>query len=79
MWLDAEGAELNILIGADHILNTVKVISLEENFVEQRKGMVMFEDLYNYLISKKFILKEIWGNPTFQATAFFTRNYFHIL
>lgn len=74
MWLDAEGAELIILQNAGHIIDNVKVINTEVNFLEFRKGTVQFEELYNFLIEKGFTIQYIWGNRIWQGNAIFIKN-----
>lgn len=73
IWLDTEGAELYILRGADLVLSSVKVISVEINFQEFRKGMTMFPELYDFLTNHGFVLHSIWGNPRWQAVGMFIR------
>jgi hypothetical protein len=71
MWLDAEGAELKILQGASKILDKVKVISCELNFQQFRKGAVMFDELYEFIVTNNFELKYIWGRDNWQGTGIF--------
>lgn len=71
LWLDTEGAELNILKTATSILPKVKVISVEVNFQEFRREMTLFPDLYEFLYSQGFRIKYIWGNPKLQGVAIF--------
>jgi FkbM family methyltransferase len=71
MWLDAEGAELNILKGAGEYLKNVRVISIEVNFKEFRVHMAQFEDVYDFLIEQGFELKYIWGSTDVQSDAIF--------
>lgn len=61
IWLDTEGAELLILTEATQILKSVRVLSLEINFQEFRKGSVQFPELHQFLISQGFSLKYIWS------------------
>ena len=74
VWLDTEGAELTILRHAKTILPTIRVISIEANFKEFRKGMTLFPDLYEFLTQQGFTLKYIWGRPDWQATAVFVNS-----
>lgn len=71
IWLDTEGAELYILQNALSILPSVKVLSLEANFQEFRKGMTKFQDLYDFLTDHDFVLKSIWGHHNWQSVAMF--------
>ncbi len=73
MWLDMEGAELYVLKSAPNILSTVKVISCELNFVEYRKGMTLFQDIYDFLLINNFELHAIWGTLG-QATGVFVKS-----
>lgn len=74
IWLDTEGAELMILTGAINTLKTVKVISLEFNFQEFRKGQAQFEDVYNFLINNGFKCHVIWrAHEQWQAVGVFTK------
>lgn len=74
IWLDTEGCEIAILKGADTILQTVKVLSLELNFQEFRKGIPLFEEVYEYVTDKGFELKHIWqARPNWQANGIFVR------
>lgn len=73
MWLDMEGAEYYALSAAPKILRTVKVILTEINFREFRKGSTQYSVLKEYLESQGFVLKNIWGSPSWQATGLFIR------
>jgi FkbM family methyltransferase len=73
IWLDTEGAELYILQNAKTILSSVKVISVEVNFQEFRKGMTRFHELYEFLTDNGFVLQSIWGNPRWQAVGLFVK------
>lgn len=73
IWLDAEGAEIYILQHAKSILPSVKVISIEANFQEFRKGMTLFPKLYEFLTENGFKLESIWGNSRWQGVAIFIK------
>jgi FkbM family methyltransferase len=74
LWLDTEGSELLILKGANNILPIVKIVSIELNFQEFRKGIVLFNDIYDYLITKGFVLAAIWqAHEDWQANGIFIR------
>lgn len=77
MWLDMEGAEYTVLSAAPKILSTVRVISLEGNCREFRKGFTLFDDLKNFLEESGFYLYKVWGSPTWQVVAIFIRNDAH--
>lgn len=73
LWLDTEGSELVILQNAMSILPSVKVISIECNFKEYRKGISLFSDVFQFLTEQGFVLDSIWGNPEWQGDAIFVR------
>lgn len=79
MWLDIEGAELEVLNSAPKILQTVRAISCELNYREFRKGMPHFQVVVDFLKSQGFTLYKIWGlqggDPgTWQSTGVFIRS-----
>lgn len=76
IWLDTEGAELQILSSATDFLHNVRVISTEVNFQEFRSGMTQFSDLYVFLTKHNFSLKYIYANPKWQGVAMFINNKF---
>lgn len=74
LWLDTEGAELLILKGAKDMLPRMKAISLELNFQEFRKGIPLFNEIYDYLFTRGFELKAIWqAHQNWQANGIFVR------
>lgn len=74
LWLDTEGSELLVLKGATKYLPTIKVISLELNFQEFRIGTVLFNTIYDYLITRGFDLVAIWqDHENWQANGIFVR------
>lgn len=73
MWLDMEGAEGYVLKSSPKIMRTVRAISCELNFWEYRKGMTLFQDIYDFLTQEGFVLYKIWGSPLGQATGVFIR------
>ena len=75
LWLDVEGAELNVLRGAINTLKTVKVLSVEWGLQEFRKGVVLFDDLYQFIISQNFEIKYIWkAHENWMGNAIFINN-----
>lgn len=60
MWLDMEGAELEMFKGASKILKTVKAISLELSFIEGRNGMALFPEILAFLEQSGFSLYKIF-------------------
>jgi len=58
MWLDMEGYELFALKASPKILNTVKVIQTEVNFVAYRKETPLYKDFKRWLESRGFV--EVW-------------------
>lgn len=73
MWLDAEGAELDILNGAGALLSGVSVIRIEMNHREFRSGISQFNSLYSFLIGKQFRLECIWGSCEWQSNGIFVK------
>ncbi len=74
MWLDMEGHELQALMHAGDILDKVKVIYTEINFIEIRKGSCLYVDIKKYLEEKGF--REVWKKittPRSQGDALFVR------
>lgn len=74
LWLDMQGYELNALQASPKILDTVKVILTEVEFVEAYKGQYLFKDMKKFLEKKGFTLiaidkREIWfGDALFVRT-----------
>lgn len=54
IWLDTQGSELSILKSATRILQTVKAILIEVEFVELYKDQPLFKDINKWLESKGF-------------------------
>ena len=78
IWLDMEGAELEMLKASPNILKTVRAISCELNHCEFRKGMCHFKEMKTFLEEQGFTLYKIWGLPggppgTWQSTGVFIR------
>lgn len=74
MWLDLEGLELQILASSLKILDTVKLIYTETNFLEFRKGMTQFKDLKKFLNNFGFKLLSHWYAEGLQGNAIFVKN-----
>lgn len=72
-WIDVEGSELRLLANAGPVLDTAKVILVEANFKEFRKGGALFDDVYAFLSDKGFHLEYINGNPSWQGNCIFIR------
>lgn len=72
-WLDAEGAELEILRGGQELLKTTKVVRIEMSHQEFRVNGVLFDDIYRFLIEQQFELATLWGNPKWQSNGIFVR------
>ena len=56
LYLNIEGHELNALKGATGILNKIKIIWLEVNFIELWKGCAMFKEVDKFMIEHNFYL-----------------------
>lgn len=57
IWMNLQGAELLALKGLGNHLKNVKYIHTEVSHKEMYTGQVMFEELNNYILSNKFIIK----------------------
>jgi len=55
VWIDVQGAELNVYKGADNILNNTKVIFTEVGLKPYYEGHSMRSDINEFLLSKGFI------------------------
>jgi hypothetical protein len=55
--IDVQGAELMVLQGADKVLDKVNVIFTEVTFNKLYDNGVLFNELYQYLISKGYKLE----------------------
>ncbi len=53
--IDVQGFEMEVLKGADKILDLVDVVIVETSFKELYKDQPLFPDIYNYLMKKQFI------------------------
>lgn len=60
MWLDMEGAELEMFKGSSQILKTVRAISLELSFIEARTGVSLFPEILAFLEKSGFTLYRIF-------------------
>lgn len=56
LWLDMQGFELHTLMASKTILNTVKLIYTEVEFVEAYEGQYLYKDVKAFLESKGFKL-----------------------
>jgi 2-O-methyltransferase len=54
MWLDLQGAEFKILESSPKIFSTVKVLYTEVSLVETYKGVVLYPEFRDWLLSKNF-------------------------
>ncbi len=52
--IDVQGYEMQVLKGAELVLQQANVIIIETSFYELYKNQPLFEDIYSYLISKDF-------------------------
>lgn len=55
LWLDAQGAELNILKGAIKILKNIRAIFVEVNTVERYENSVLYLQLKEWLLARDFV------------------------
>ncbi len=61
LWIDAQGAELDILTNAGTILASVKVIHLEVSVMELYEGSALFNEVRAFLEEKGFVVFEEIG------------------
>jgi len=54
IWLDTQGAELNILKGGPEILKKVKLLFLEANMVERYEDAPLYNELKDWLLEHNF-------------------------
>ena len=73
MWLDLEGAELQMLKSSPKILETVSLIYVETNFQEFRIGMTQYSSLKEFLEASGFHLLSHWYRENLQGDAIFIR------
>jgi len=52
--LDLQGSELDVIMASPIILNTVKAIYTEVEFIEAYKGQHLYTDVKNFLESQGF-------------------------
>jgi 2-O-methyltransferase len=74
MWLDMEGAELQVLQAGTDLLKTVKAIYTEVNFQEFRREMTQYEALATFLNEQGF--EPIYADTpdrSFQANVIFVQ------
>ncbi len=77
LWLDAQGHELAILQGAQHILKTVKAIYTEVHFIHAYKEQPLYHELKTWIESQGFALvaQDFTDQPSwFFGNALFIKN-----
>jgi FkbM family methyltransferase len=57
--MDVQGGELDVLIGSEGILSSIDFIYLEVSFIPLYKNQPLFNDLYEYLIQRGFVLRGV--------------------
>ena len=57
--MDVQGAEMDILAGAERLLQNIQHIYLEASFVKCNDGAPLFDDLNDYLRSKGYVISDI--------------------
>jgi FkbM family methyltransferase len=75
-WLDMQGYELNVLKAAPKMLQTMRVIYTEVEFVEAYAGQYLYKDVKQWLEEHGFIMiaRDFPDNPTwFFGNAVFVR------
>lgn len=73
MWLDLEGLELQALQSSPRLLQSLKVIYTETNFLDFRKGMTQYGALKRFLEQSRFKLIAHWYAEGFQGNAIFVK------
>lgn len=73
MWLDLEGFEMQFLKSSPKILETVKVIQTETNFLDFRKNATQFIELQPFLEKQGFVMVAHWFYEGVQGDAIFVR------
>lgn len=74
MWLDLEGLEQQVLQSSPRILESVKVIYTETNFIPFRMGTTQYKELRAFLEKSGFKLLAHWYVETSQGEAIFVKN-----
>ncbi len=54
MWLDIQGHELAVLQASPHLLSTIKILSLEVNFIQAYEQQPQEDEINSWLISQGF-------------------------
>lgn len=57
--MDVQGGELDVLIGSEGVLSAIDYVYLELSFIQLYKNQPLFNDLYEYLIQRGFMLRGI--------------------
>ncbi|MCX5921901.1 MAG: FkbM family methyltransferase [Candidatus Dependentiae bacterium] len=76
LWLDLQGCELNVLKSCPNIMNHVKVVYTEVEFVEAYEGQYLYPDVVAWLGQQGFTMvgRNFPDNPTwFFGNALFVR------
>jgi len=73
MWIDMEGYEMQALSASLEILSKAKVIYIETNFQELRKGMTQYRDLKPFLEANGFKMIAHWYLEGLQGNAIFVK------
>ena len=76
LWIDTQGSELDILKNAGSILDTVKAIHLEVNFVQLYENIPLYDQIKFFLESQGFIVfKELFQEDSVQGDVVFIKKY----
>jgi len=73
MWMDMEGYEMQALSASPEMLSKAKVIYIETNFQEFRKGMTQYKHLKPFLEANGFKMIAHWYTEGFQGNAIFVK------
>ncbi len=61
MKIDVQGYEMEVLQGAERLLNSVDVCLIETSFEELYDGMPLFNDIYTFLTQRGFVYRGAWS------------------
>ncbi|MCL4512116.1 MAG: FkbM family methyltransferase [Bacteroidetes bacterium] len=52
--MDVQGSELEVLVGAGHLLDSIDAVQLEVNFEEFYEGQAQYDELFSFMHSRGF-------------------------
>lgn len=57
--IDVQGYEMNVLQGSEKSLSKIEMIIVETSFNELYKNQPLFEEIYNFLVKRKFLFRGV--------------------